>query len=85
MSSQFGLSAAWFGSADEESDALSVQEHFEEPSNHHRWTYQASAEPTPSPWRARCLESRASRIATRRAPAQQHYIWLVLQATNCKG
>ena len=26
------LSAAWFGSADEESEALSVQEHFEEPS-----------------------------------------------------
>ena len=33
---------AWFGSADEESEALSVQEHFEEPSNHHRWTYQAA-------------------------------------------
>ena len=28
--------------ADEESDALSVQEHFERPSNRHRWTYQAA-------------------------------------------
>ena len=32
----------WFGSADEESDALSVQEHFEAPSNRHRWTHQAA-------------------------------------------
>ena len=38
----FGSPAAWFGSADEESDALSVQEHFERPSNRHRWTYQAA-------------------------------------------
>ena len=38
----FGRSAAWFGSADEESDALSVQEHFERPLNRRRWTYQAA-------------------------------------------
>ena len=88
MSSQFGLPAAWFGSADEESDALSVQEHLEEPSNHHRWTYQAAGRANtlssacPLPPKSRLSSSAEPNQAADSSPGQPEILFFTLFFLN---